>query len=502
MSRFTKAFLIALPILGCVIWYLLKVFQFQTSPELYDDGMVILQLSRGWLEGRPFLFDTIYGNHTQQHNYYFIPLVGILTKPMGVYGLFMAHVILVGFFFYKCYQSFARFSVFERITSWLAVLFFAFGPMAFYINLDYFGWHPEHYLIPLLSLLSLSLAERKKGMIMLWLLLTFLVKESSVVLICCLLLFCYVVDLILQNPVKHWSHYIINRRNLIVTAVCIVLFLMGLWWLSHLNGPRPSRLSQAFSRIRPGKTLLLYIAFSCLVGFLTFCIGLLPFIPWLRRFPRRKLIIAVLAGCYTILLVMFATEALFYFPVIYPGISYPARIGGLWGFMLSAFVFLSYRLAQSGAVPDQKASTWIFTGCVLQFLFSPFLVAHFFTIESRPSILSDNISYLIKTRLGLNPYPEGTPRQLYQLAKELPAGSEVIVPFKYTRYFENVYPSYWVDDTQPPSHILGKPLLYVYEKELVNKGSYHEFPGKDYITIPNEHLLILAESSWYNLQFK
>jgi hypothetical protein len=337
---------------------------------------------------------------------------------------------------------------------------------------------------------------------MLWLSLIFLVKESSVVLICCLLLFCSVVDLVLLNPVRHWSDYILNRRNWIITGACLALFLIGLWWLSYLNGPQASRLNQALSHTQLNATLFLYILFSCSVGLLTFGIGLLPFIPWLRVFPRKGLILWILAGCYTILLILFAIEALFYFPIIYPGVSYPPRIGGLWSFMLSAFVFLSYRLTQSGAVPDQKAVTWIMTGCLLQFLFSPFLVAHHFTFESKPGILSANISYMIETTFGLNPYPHGIPRQLYGLAKKMPAGSEVIVPFKYTRYFENVYPSFWGRDGQRPFHILGKPLLYVYEKELVNNGGYREFPGSGYKVIPNKDLLILADSSWYNMQFK
>ena len=491
-----------LPVIAIVAWYFLKVFQFQASPEQYADGMVVLQLSRGWLEGRPLLFDTIYGDHALQHNYYFILLVGFLTKSMGVYGLFVAYLGLLGLFFWNWRRSFARFGDFEGTTTWLTAFFFAFGPMAYFIYLDYFGWHPEQYFVPLLALISLSLAERKRGMLVLWLLLTFLVKESSVVLIYSLLLFCSVIDLILTTPGKHWSGYILNMRNLILTGVCMLLFFLGLWWLSHLNGPKPSRLYQALSHTQVTVTLFLYILFSCLVGLLVFGIGLLPFIPWLRGCPHNRLILSMLGGCYTILFIVFATEALFYFPIIYPGVSYPARIGGLWGFMFSSFIFLSYRLTSHGAVPNQKAVTWILAGCLLQFLFSPFLVAHHFTFESKPSILSANISYMLKTRLGLDPYPDGISRELYALAKKMPAGSEVVVPFKYTRYFENVYPSFWNANGRPPLNILEKPLLYVYEKELVNNGVYHNFPGKNYKIIPNENFLILADSSWYNTQFK
>ena len=159
----------------------------------------------------------------------------------------------------------------------------------------------------------------------------------------------------------------------------------------------------------------------------------------------------------------------------------------MWAFMFSAFIFLSYRLTRSGAVAHQNAVTWILAGCLLQFLSSPFLVAHHFTFESKPSILSANMSYMLKTRLGLDPYPDGISSQLYGLAKKMPAGSEVVVPFNYTRYFENVYPSFWNTGARPPLNILGKPLLYVYEKELVNSRVYRTFPGKDYKIIQSEN---------------
>nr|WP_295926490.1 hypothetical protein [uncultured Dyadobacter sp.] len=468
--------------------------------------MVILQLSKGWLEGRPFLFDTIYGNHAQQHNYYFIPLIGIFTKPLGVNGLFLAYVCLTGLFFYVYHRSFAVFNMAERRAVWVTALAYVFGPMAYFMYLDYFGWHPEQYFIPLLALLALSLAQRKWAMFTVWLTLTFLLKESSIVLICCLFLFFSVVDMVMRNPAKNWFSYLLNKRNLIIVSTSVILFLAGLWWLSHLNGSKPSRLSEAFANTKLNSTFIYYILFSLAVGVLTFGLALIPFMPWLRVLPRKTLVIAVLAGCYAVLLVMFATEGLYYFPTIYPGISYPPRISGLWAFMFSSFIYLSYRMAQAGFMPslgpDRDAVSWTLTGCVLQFILATFLVAHHFTFETEPSTLSKNVSYMIKSRFGLAPYPDGVARELHRFAKALPAGSEVIVPFLYFRYFESVYPSFWPLDGQFPPYILGKPLMYIYEKDLIQTGAYPKLPGKGYTTIPNEHLLILADSSWYNQTFK
>ncbi|WP_169409447.1 hypothetical protein [Dyadobacter beijingensis] len=491
-----------LPVVGCVVWFFLKVFQFQTSPEQYADGMVILQLSKGWLDGRPFLFDTIYGNHAQQHNYYFIPLIGIFTKPFGVNGLFLAYVCLLGVFFFVYHRSFAGSAVAGRQAVWLAASIYVFGPMAYFMYTDYFGWHPEQYFVPLLALLALSAAQRKWGISIVWLMLTLLLKESSIVLICCLFLFCSVVDRVIRDPTRHWAGYLLNKRNVIIVGTSVALFLAGLWWLSYLNGVKPSRLSEAFAHTKFNTTFFLYVLFSLTVGVLTFGLAIIPFVPWLRTFPRKGLIIWTLAVCYTVLLVMFATEALYYFPTIYPGISYPPRISGLWAFMFSGFIYWSYRVAQAGFMPGRAAFSWVLTGCVLQFILATFLVAHHFTLETEPGTLSHNVSYMIKSRFGLDPYPDGLPRELHGYARAMPARSEVIVPFQYFRYFEGVYPSFWPLDGRYPAYMLGKPLMLVYEKNLLQNGVYPSLPGKGYTAIPHQHLLILADSSWYNQTFK
>ncbi len=490
-----------LPLLGVVSWFLLKVFQFQINQEQYGDGLVVLQLSKGWLEGRPALFDTIYGNHALQHNYYFILLVGFLTKPLGVYGLFVAYLSLVGIFFMKWYGGFKDFGIVVWANPWLTVFFFFFGPMAYYIYLDYFGWHVEQFFIPLLALLSLGTAMRKWLLAICMLVLLFSVKETSPVLICSLLLFCSVVDHVLNNSSKHYAKYIFSSRNLIIVAVCFIFFCLGLWWLSHLNDSQSTRLKYAFARTHFSKELLYYIVISFLIALLTFGIGIIPFIPWLRIAPRRILVTSSLFFCYLILFLVYSIEGLFYLPVFYPGISYPARIGGLWGLLLSAFVFLIYRLTQLERLPDCNANTWLLSGVLLQFVFSPFLVAHFFSVDSKPRNLLASATYLVNTKLGLNPYPDGTANQLHNLAQKLPEGSEVIVPYKFMSYFQNVYPSPWNFDDDP-FYIFGKPLLYIYQKELIDKEVYLKFPGNDFKTIPNEHLLILAEPNWYKQNFK
>lgn len=502
--RLKIIFLILLPVLGSLFWYFVKVFQFQNNQEEFTDGMLALQLSRGWLEGRPVLYDNFYGDHARQHNYYFILLTGFLTKFAGIYGLFLTYLGLFAVFFWQWFDGFKRFGSSLWTSNWLAVVFFVFGPMGYFIYLDYFGWHPEHYFLPLMALLALSLARRKYAMAVVWLLLTFLVKETSNILICSLLLFCSVVDMVLTDPSKPWVSYFINKRNLIISGVCLAMFCLSMVWLSHLNGPQPSRLGVALFRIQQSATparLILYLFLYVIVGGIVFVIGLIPLVTWLRSSPGKGVILWILACGYSLLFVVYLFETLYYFPTIYMSVSYPPRIGGLWAFMLSAYIFLSYRFSQAGMIPASSTLTYLFTGLALQFILGSFIVSHNFTINSDSHDLGVSVSGFIKSKFGLKPYPDGTAHQLYGLAQELPEGSDVMVPNQYISYFERVYPGSWNYEEKPPM-LLRRPLLYVYEKSKIGKVSYYKFPVTGYSVIPNHQLLILADTKWYNQRYK
>ncbi|WP_159477353.1 hypothetical protein [Dyadobacter sp. 3J3] len=502
--RFKMLLLILLPVMGSFFWYFVKVFQFQSNQEEFSDGMLALQLSRGWLEGRPLLYDNFYGDHARQHNYYFILLTGFLTKFTGIYGLFLAYLGLFSIFFWQWFDGFKRFGNSLWTNNWLAVVFFVFGPMGYFIYLDFFGWHPEHYFLPLMALLALSLARRQYAIAAVWLLLTFLVKETSNILICSLLLFCSVVDLVLAHPLRPWLSYFINKRNVAITFVSLLLFCLSMAWLSHLNGAEASRLGTALARIEQSATpvrLVLYTLLYLLIGAVTLIIGLFPFGVWLKSSPRKGVILFTLAGGFSLLFVVYLFETLYYFPTIYMSVSYPPRIGGLWAFMLSAYIFLSYRFSLAGIIPFGFSAIYLFTGLTLQFIIGSFIVSHRFTIDSDSHNVSVSLSGFIKSGLGLKPYPDGTSHQLYELAKMLPEGSDVMVPNQYISYFENVYPGSWNYEEKLPM-ILRKPILYVYEQNKIGKVKYYKFPNKGYRVISNDQLLILADSAWYNQRYK
>ena len=213
------------------------------------------------------------------------------------------------------------------------------------------------------------------------------------------------------------------------------------------------------------------------------------------------MIIWTLAGGYSLLFVVYLFETLYYFPTIYLSVSYPPRIGGLWAFLLSCYIFLSYRFTRAGVVASVHSMSLILTGLTLQFIFSSFLVSHRFSIDSDYRSAGISFSGFLKTKMGLTPYPSGTVHTLYELAKKLPEGADVIVPNQYIAYFQNVYPGSW-NFEEKTEMLLGRPLLYVYEKNKIGKANYYRFPRKGYRVIPNHQLLILADSIWYNQHFK
>ena len=494
---------LAIPLIAILIWFFVKVVQFQTNEEDLLDGFIALQLSRGWLEGRPLLFDTFYGFHAHLHNYYFILPVGFVTKFAGVYGLFIVYLSLLFLFFWQWSHGFRHFPKSNWSYNWVALLFFAFGPMAYFIYLDFVGWHPEQYLIPLSALLSLSIARRQYFAAAIWFSLALSVKESAIVLLCSLLLFISVTDSVLKKPGQPWYSYYLTKRNGIIALGSLFIFCVGVWWLSYLNGSNQSRLGQALAHVHEHvslKRLFMYSFSYVIVALITCVIAMFPFFHWIKISTGRGAILLALLGCYSLLFLVFLTESLLYIPSFPHGISYPARVGGLWGLMMSCYVFLSYRIAESGKDEPPRHREWIFAGVILQAIFGPILVSNAKSTESAHEAFYHKINYLMTSRLGLFPYRETLSRTLHDLSKKLPEGSEVVVPADYLTYFQNVYPYNW--DLGGSPKLLGRPLIFIYEKEKISKANNYVFPKTGYTTIQNDKLLIRIDSLWYSQNFR
>ena len=53
-------------------------------------------MSYSWLDGRPFMYDNIWGFHHRIHNYYTVLLWGPLCYVAGAYGFFLVQALLLG----------------------------------------------------------------------------------------------------------------------------------------------------------------------------------------------------------------------------------------------------------------------------------------------------------------------------------------------------------------------------------------------------------------------
>lgn len=492
------------PFLLLLGWFYAKVFQFQYLNEAFPDGIAALQLSRGWLEGRPLLFDTYTGFHALQHNYYFILLVGFVTKFTGVYGLFIVYLGLLALFLWKwgywVYHHYRH----RWQNEWTAIAFFSIGPVAFHIFWDYLGWHPEQYFIPLMCLLAFSLARGRWVEAIVWAFLTFLVKETSPVLMCAFFIFATVAMSLLKNPYLPWQKYYFNRRNIVIITGFLGLFFLSMWWLSYLNGPKPSRLSLIFTPIRQEGSLTQWLFYTLILGLLSICsllYAMIPFIAWLRTTPQPWVIFGALIGSGCLLCFVFYIEGLYYFPLLNSGLRYPPRIGGLWGFMMACYVFGVVRWVEAGFSPSiTQQEVTVFWGAS-QFIMSLLLVSNNQLTLQSINDPQKNLEFISKHKLGFRPYPDDSSKKLYELSQKLPVGAEVLCEKEYLSIFQRVYATSWTWRQHPP--LLNRPLLYIYnKKKLVDNRSGYVFPKSGYLTIPNEKLLILADTTWYNQHYK
>ncbi len=491
------------PFLILLGWFYAKVFQFQYLNEPFPDGIAALQLSRGWLEGRPLLFDTYTGYHALQHNYYFILLVGFVSKFTGVYGLFIVYLGLLALFLGKWAIWTRHHCKNNWRNEWTAVAFFAVGPVAFHIYWDYLGWHPEQYFIPLMGLRTFSLARRRWVEALVWGLFTFSVKETSPVLLCGLLVFASVTVSVLEKPNLTWQKHYFSRRNILIVVGCLGLLLLSMWWLSYLNGPKPSRVSFIFIHLQENGSFQQWLFYTSALGALSvFSIlyATFPLIAWLRVIPQPWVISGALIGSGSLLCLVFYVEGLYYFPLFNSGLRYPPRIGGLWGFVMACYVFGVVRWTEAGFKPAATQQEGNVLWGASQFVLSVLLVSNNLPMLQSINDPQKNMAFVTQYKLGFRPYPNGSAKKLYELSQKLPVGAEVFCEKEYLSIFQRVYATSWTWRKPPP--MLNRPHLYIYYKKQLGINTRYIFPKSGYITIPNEELLILADATWYKQHYK
>ena len=178
-------------ILGTSLFFLLyKMLRFNALGYSFNDMYAFVQMSCSWMDGRPFLYDNIWGYHHRIHNYYTVLLWGPLCYTLGAKGLFVAQtaLLLLAYLVTNRHLIRADIPVWVRIALLLVVLL---SPISFWLN-DHpnIGWHTELTYLPAALLWGVSLGKKEgsgaSGWRVLWAVLAgvflVLVKEDGAVL--------------------------------------------------------------------------------------------------------------------------------------------------------------------------------------------------------------------------------------------------------------------------------------------------------------------------------
>ena len=259
-----------------LLFFWFKAARFQALYYTYNDMYIFLQNSCSWMDGRPLLYENVWGYDDRIHNNYAMLLWGPLIYVTGAYGAFAVQTILsllsYGLLLRRISQRLPVWAV------WLVGAVLLLGPVWFWFS-DHpgIGWHPELTYFPLSLLFLLALLSYRTG----WLLLTgtllVLVKEDGALLAGALHLAFLSVQYLLANPNRTIFGILTKPRFWLVLGGWAALFVAGMLFLSYKNDaaePEP-RLQQALAVMGAGLRDGAFIKKHLILLFQTFLL-LLP----------------------------------------------------------------------------------------------------------------------------------------------------------------------------------------------------------------------------------
>jgi hypothetical protein len=222
---------LALAMIG--YWLVVKSVLFHRL-EYTSDLITDLQLTRSFFEGRPLLWDNIYGDHKAFHNLYIAVLFYPLTRFLGAYGLFLAQALLYGWAVYKILGCARDAVAWKRGLYWATVAAIALGPVGFWIFEDpVYGFHYELLFVPLGVLFALSLSKRSKSA---WIFagLIVLTREEGAVVGWCIHVLYEVLNAEDTGDVN--ARIALLRRLGWITLAWVLVFLAGMGLLFAMAG--------------------------------------------------------------------------------------------------------------------------------------------------------------------------------------------------------------------------------------------------------------------------
>lgn len=232
-------------------WF--KITRFQALYYTYNDMYIFLQASCSWMNGRPILYENIWGYDDRIHNNYGMLLWGPLIYLGGAYGAFAVQIGLSIFSYGLVMRQMSR-----RLADWALWLVLAvmlLGPVWFWLN-DHpgIGWHPELTYLPISLLFLVVLLAGQTGWC--WLVggLMVLVKEDGALLAGAIHLAVLCVRYLVADRQRSIFGILTQVRFWLVLVGWAALFMAGMIFLSYKNHavePEP-RLQQALNVIGKG----------------------------------------------------------------------------------------------------------------------------------------------------------------------------------------------------------------------------------------------------------
>ncbi|MCY7356051.1 MAG: hypothetical protein LH609_01010 [Rudanella sp.] len=371
-------------ILGALFFFLLyKFLRFDALGYSFNDMYAFLQMSSSWMDGRPFMYDNIWGYHHRIHNYYTVLLWGPLCYTLGAKGVFIAQTTLLLLAYWLTNRHLIRQSV-PAQTRTALLLVVLLSPIPFWLN-DHpnIGWHTELTYLPAALFWAVGLGGEGRGrfnwsvkgegrgrfwVVMAGLFLVLVREEGAV-----LALLIHASAVALRNGrqsdressrVNPLVGLLKNARFWAVVIGWSVVFLAGMIWLAAKNNSPDPRLQNALKQIVAHadewvfwqqmlllllKSLLLLVPVAALLFGLSRSLQarsrMLIWGSWLTGILVLTIINMVQSAHYT-------GQPLFYLV----SLTWPPRFVLLWGFSAAFLVLVVTTFKTSiGLVPARTA---------------------------------------------------------------------------------------------------------------------------------------------------
>ncbi|UFH54039.1 hypothetical protein [Spirosoma sp. KNUC1025] len=264
-----------------LLFFCFKVIRFQGLYYTFNDMYIFLQESCSWMDGRPLLYENIWGYDDRIHNNYAMLLWGPLIHLGGAYGAFAVQtglsLLSYGLILHHLSRRMSNWAL------WLILLVLLTGPVWFWFN-DHpgIGWHPELTYLPLTLLFIWALLTHQTVWFWVIAVLIVAVKEDGALLVGVIHLAFLSIQYLVSDKRRTLIDLLKQRRFWLTAAGWAVLFIAGMAFLSYKNHsaePEP-RLQQAINAIETGLHDRVFIRKNLKLVFQTFLL-LLPSIGFL-----------------------------------------------------------------------------------------------------------------------------------------------------------------------------------------------------------------------------